>query len=178
MNMMNPCSHSLTKDKPNKHGYNKLLEISKDVQVVINKDKIEQDARWDGLKGYRTNTDLPVETILEQYHGLWVVELAFRISKGNLEMSPIFHFTEKRIEAHICICFVAYKVYKELERVIKKAGLDLSVNKVLDIAKTLITLQVKISGTDHVRTRTLFLTPEHRSLLPLFGSLGVETQIG
>ena len=31
-------------------------------------------------------------------------------------MRPIFHFTERRIEAHICICFVAYKVYKELER--------------------------------------------------------------
>ncbi len=28
------------------------------------------------------------------------------------------HFSEKRTEAHICICFVAYKVYKELERVI------------------------------------------------------------
>ena len=106
------------------------------------------------------------------------MERAFRISKGNLEMRPIFHFTEKRIEAHICICFVAYKVYKELERVIKKVGLDLSVDKVLDIAKTLITLQVKIPGTDHVRTRTLFLTPEHRSLLPLFGNLGIETQIG
>jgi len=169
---------SLTKDKLNKHGYNKFLEISKDVQVVINQDKIEQDARWDGLKGYRTNTDLSVETILEQYHGLWVVERAFRISKGNLEMRPIFHFTEKRIEAHICICFVAYKVYKELERVIKEAGIDLSVDKVLEIAKTLITLQVKIPGTDHVRTRTLFLTPEHRSLLPLFGRLGIETQIG
>lgn len=74
-------------------------------------------------------------------------------------MRPIFHFTEKRIKAHICICFVTYKVYKELERVIKKVGLDLSVDKVLDIAKTLITLQVKIPGTDHVRTRTLFLFP-------------------
>ena len=31
--------------------------------------------------------------------------------KSNLEMRPIFHFTEKRIEAHICICFIAYKVY-------------------------------------------------------------------
>ena len=87
-------------------------------------------------------------------------------------------FSEKRIEAHICICFVAYKVHKELERVIKKAGLDLSVDKVLDIATTLITLQVKIPWTDHVRTRTLFLTPEHRSLLPLFGNIGIETQIG
>ena len=168
----------LSLDKVDGQLYERPYNKRERLIVGYNQDKIEQDARWDGLKGYRTNTDLPVQTILEQYHGLWVVERAFRISKGNLEMRPIFHFTEKRIEAHICICFVAYKVYKELERVIKKAGLDLSVNKVLDIAKTLITLQVKIPGTDHVRTRTLFLTPEHRSLLPLFGGLGIETQIG
>lgn len=169
---------SLTKDKLNKHGYNKFLEISKDVQVVINQDKVDLDARWDGLKGYRTNTNLSVQTIIEQYHGLWVVEKAFRISKGNLEMRPIFHFTEKRIEAHICICFVAYKVYKELERIIQEIKLNMSVDKVLDIAKTLITLQVKIPGTNRVRTRTLFLTPEHQSLLPLFKYLGIYSQNG
>ena len=169
---------SLTKDKLSKHGYNKFLEISKGVQVVINQDKVDFDARWDGLKGYRTNTKLPVQTVIEQYHGLWVVERAFRISKGNLEMRPIFHFTEKRIEAHICICFVAYKIYKELERIIQKTKLNLSVDKVLDIAKTLITLQVKIPGTNRFRTRTLFLTPEHKSLLPLFECLGIEIQNG
>ena len=31
----------------------------------------------------------------------------------------MFHFTPRRIEAHICICFIAYKVYKELERLLK-----------------------------------------------------------
>ena len=60
---------------------------------------------------------------------LQVVEKAFRVSKGNLEMRPIFHFTERRIEAHICICFVAYKVYKELERVIRHAAIAMSVDK-------------------------------------------------
>lgn len=32
--------------------------------------------------------------VIRQYHGLWVVERAFRISKGTLEAHPIFHFTE------------------------------------------------------------------------------------
>lgn len=71
-------------------------------------------------------------TRVTQYHGLWVVERAFRISKGTLEMRPMFHFTEKRIEAHICICFIAYKVYKELERTIRGLGMKMSVDKVLD----------------------------------------------
>jgi len=47
------------------------------------------------------------------------IEKAYRVTKGTLEMRPMFHFTSKRIEAHVCICFVAYKVYKELERILK-----------------------------------------------------------
>ena len=43
---------------------------------------------------------------------IWHVERAFRIAKSKIEIFPMFHFTRKRIEAHICICFVALKVYK------------------------------------------------------------------
>lgn len=109
----------ITKASVNKRGYNKFLEISKDIDVVISEDKIKEDSQWDGLKGYITNTSITPKEVVEQYHGLWVVERAFRVTKGNLEARPIFHFTEKRIEAHICICFIAYKVYKELERYLK-----------------------------------------------------------
>ena len=43
---------------------------------------------------------------------IWHVERAFRKAKSKIEKCPMFHFTRKRIEAHICICFVALKVYK------------------------------------------------------------------
>ena len=82
--------------------------------------------------------------VYEQYNGLWVVEKAFRITKGTLEIRPMFHFTPRRIEAHVCICFVAYKVYKELERVLKTNKINLSVDKVLNIAKTITTIKVKL----------------------------------
>ena len=158
----------LTKANVNKRGYNKFLEISKDVQVRINPEKIAEDERWDGLKGYVTNTDLAADEVISQYHGLWVVERAFRISKGNLEMRPMFHFTERRIEAHVCICFVAYKVYKELERIIKLSGIGLSVDKVIDIAKTIISIDIKTDGVAGTARRTLFLTDEQKIIQPLF----------
>jgi len=44
----------LTKASINRRGYNKFLTISKDVQVVINEQEIENDKKWDGLKGYFT----------------------------------------------------------------------------------------------------------------------------
>lgn len=162
------CSGRLTKDKINKRGYNKFLEISKDVQVTISQEKIAEDVRWDGLKGYITNTSLDAEEVISQYHGLWVVEKAFRVSKGNLEMRPVFHFTERRIEAHVCICFIVYKVYKELERIIRISKINLSVDKVLDIAKTIATIDIKTDGVEGVSKRTLFLTQEQMAIKPLF----------
>lgn len=157
---------TLTKDKVNKRGYNKVLDISKDVTVSINYDKITEDARWDGLKGYVTNTDLDAKEVIRQYHGLWVVERAFRIGKSNLEMRPMFHFTPRRIEAHICICFVAYKVYKELERTLRMMGIGMSVDKVLFVAKTITTLKIRLPNGE-LYTETLYNTPQQEALRPL-----------
>lgn len=161
-------SGNITKDKINKRGYNKFLEISDDVNVSINYDKIKADEKWDGLKGYITNTSLPAQTVYEEYRGLWQVERAFRISKGRLELRPMFHFTRKRIEAHICICFVAYKVYKELERILVLNDIGISVDKVLDIAKTIVTIRVKMSTSNKSISKTMLLTESHRSIAILF----------
>ena len=163
---------TLTKENVNKRGYNKFLDISKDITVSINEDKIEEDMLWDGLKGYITNTDLPMEVVISQYHGLWVVERAFRIGKGTLEMRPMFHFTEKRIEAHICICFVAYKVYKELERVIRSIGLGMSVDRALWIAKTITTIRLRLPNGE-TYSQTLFTTPLQEALKPLLNALEI-----
>ena len=70
-------SGKITKDKINKRGYNKFLEISKGVEVTINQDKIDEDAKWDGLKGYITNTDLSGEDVINSIlgYGWWNVPL-------------------------------------------------------------------------------------------------------
>lgn len=144
------------------------MEISDNVSVRINQDRIDEDEKWDGLKGYITNTDLPADTVCEQYNELRVIERAYRITKGTLEMRPMFHFTPKRIEAHVCICFVAYKVYKELERILKIKQIDLSVDKVLNIAKTITTLKIKLPVSNKILTKTMILTPKHKSIEKLF----------
>jgi transposase len=161
-------SGKLTKSQVNRRGYNKFLEISKDVEVSISQEKIDEDSKWDGLKGYVTNTALVAKDVVTEYRGLWVVERAFRVGKGTLDMRPMFHFTERRIEAHVCICFVAYKVYKELERIIAVMGIKLSVDKVLDIAKTIATLRVHMPNSKTFYTRTMFLTDSHRAIRSLF----------
>ena len=158
---------TLTKDNINKRGYNKFLKIEGDVKVSINYDKLEVDEKWDGLKGYLTNTDIPVSEVYAAYHNLWHVERAFRISKSKIEIRPMFHFTRRRIEAHVCICFVALKVYKELERLLKLSNISMSVDKVLALAQTMVTIQVTLPQSKQTITRTM-LMKRHQRIAPLF----------
>ena len=67
---------TVTKDKINKRGYNNFLEllvlctkyaVSDNVEVKINYTQIKEDEKWDGLKGYITNTDLSANNVYEQY---------------------------------------------------------------------------------------------------------------
>ena len=74
----------------------------------------------------------------------------------------------RRIEAHICICIIAYKVYKEFERVINSKGIELSVDKVLSIAKTIPTISIRMPHNKKTMTQTLFLTEQHRQIQELF----------
>ena len=155
---------TLTKADINKRGYNKFLSISSGVTVCIDDSKIEEDKVWDGLKGYRTNTDLPAAQVYENYQQLWNVERAFRITKGTLEVRPMFHFTEMRIEAHVCICFVALKVYKELERLLNASGCPYSVDNVLKIAEVIVTLEIDLPENGRTLTRTIYTSKEERDI--------------
>jgi transposase len=161
----------ITKDKINKKGYNKFLDISDNITVTINDDKIKEDKKWDGLKGYITNTGLTAAEVYSQYSSLWEIERAYRITKGKIEMRPMFLFNPKRIQAHICICFAAYKIYKELERVIKLKKINYSVEQVLNIAKTITTIKVKLPTSGQKIIKTLFLTPKQKEIEPLFNEI-------
>ena len=109
-------SGRLTKKSLNNRGYNKFLTLKGEVEISVDLNKVAEDRRWDGLKGYLTNCLLPPETVIGNYRQLWKIERAFRISKTDLRIRPIYHRKRARIEAHICIAFVAYTVFKELER--------------------------------------------------------------
>ena len=157
----------LTKGNINKRGYNKFLTMEGDVKISIDYGLLEKDAQWDGLKGYLTNADLPVADIYAAYHNLWHVEKAFRISKSKIEIRPMFHFTRRRIEAHVCICFVALKVYKELERILKMERVDISVDKVLEMAKTVVTIQINLPKSKLTLTKVM-LMKRHQKIAFLF----------
>ncbi|KAA3653074.1 MAG: IS1634 family transposase [Bacteroidetes bacterium] len=161
-------SGKLTKANINNRGYNKFLHIENTLQVSINKEKIKDDKKWDGLKGYITNTSLNKEEVLNSYKDLWQIEKAFRIAKSDLEIRPIYHRLQRRIEAHICIAFVAYKIYKELERQLKEKESKLSPEKAIEIAKTIYAVKVKHPVTNETYYTTVIKSQEQQYLSKLF----------
>jgi transposase len=135
-------SGKLTKKNINNRGYNKYLKMTGEVHVEIDQDKFKEDKKWDGLKGYVTNSNIDAQTIIQNYKQLWTIEKAFRMSKTDLRIRPVYHRLEKRIKAHICLSFVAYSIYKELERVLKIEKFHLSVEKAAELTHTMYQLEV------------------------------------
>jgi len=130
----------LTKSHINNRGYNKYLQLKGRVEIKIDYQKFEADSKWDGLKGYITNTKLKPETIITHYSNLWLIEKAFRISKTDLKIRPIYHYRQNRIEAHLSIVFAAYAVYKELERLLKKHHMPLSIKRAANLTHNMYAL--------------------------------------
>jgi transposase len=160
-------SGKLSKEHINNRGYNKYLKLSGKASISIDYVKYEADGIWDGLKGYVTNTSLPRNKVIENYSQLWQVEKAFRISKTDLRIRPIYHRIKKRIEAHICICFSAYSVYKELERVLKLNEIDLSPEKAINEIKEIRQLKYILPKSQQVKIKILQPTEMQSLLLSL-----------
>ena len=157
----------LSKDHINNRGYNKYLKLDGATKVSINYQRYNDDKVWDGLKGYITNTKLGKEEIIGQYSQLWQIEKAFRISKTDLRIRPVYHRLRNRIEAHICICFAAYTVYKELERLLYESKIKLSPEKAINEIKEIKQLKYTLPKSKQTKTKILKPTLEQEWLLKM-----------
>lgn len=102
-------------------GYARLLKISGEASVEIDEEKVSKDARWDGIGGIVTNElDRDALELVSHYRGLWQVEESFRITKHDLKVRPVYHWTQRRIKAHLAICFMALCCVRHLGVRIKR----------------------------------------------------------
>lgn len=160
-------SGRLTKASINNKGYNKFLSLQGQMSVTLDREKVEQDSQWDGLKGYLTNSKLDPQVVLENYSHLWQIEKAFRVAKNELKIRPVYHYKQRRIEAHICLNFAAYKIYKELERQLKILKSNLSPEKVIEIILNIHEITAITPNNESI-SRTLILTQEQQEVQNLF----------
>ena len=84
--------------------------------TVVDKEKAEKDAKYDGYFAIITSEmDYDAEKIRKVYHGLWRIEESFRIVKGDFDARPIYLNTRPHIRAHFLICFTALVIIRMIQ---------------------------------------------------------------
>mgnify|MGYP000873219733 FL=1 len=85
--------------------------------ITIDKGRIRDDSHLDGKYIISTSDDtLTAEDVALGYKQLLEVERAFRTLKTTLELRPVYHRKDERIEAHVFICFLALLLVRIAER--------------------------------------------------------------
>jgi len=153
-----------SKSSINNKGYNKYLKMKGNMVIEIDYEKFNADKCWDGLKGYVTNTKLNDKQVMENYKNLWHIEKAFRMSKTDLRIRPIYHRLQSRIEAHICISFTAYCIYKELERILYKEKSTLSLKKAAEVTHNMYQISYTLPESKHTKTKLLKMDDDQAHL--------------
>jgi transposase len=110
---------------------------------------------------------LTKEEIIQNYGQLWNIERAFRITKSELKIRPVYHRRQRRIEAHICLTFASYKIYKELERILKEKGATISASRAIEIALSIFELKFELPQTKERISKLILVNQEQKYLANL-----------
>ena len=140
-------------------GYARFLNFPEG-RIELNLDKIAEAAQWDGLRGITAwgLDHLQPHQLLAQYHRLWEIEACFRINKHDLKIRPIFHWAERRVRAHIAICYMAFCCLQHLRHRLTRHGSPMSPD---EIRRELNALQISILL--HPATQRTFGLPSKAS---------------
>ena len=119
-----------------------FLKSTKKDQYELDQEKINNSQRYDGYLAiaYQAKGITALQA-LEQYHQLYQIEHSFRTFKSYLETRPMFHWNDKRIQGHICLCYMAYGMLNQLQLRLSKQGTPMSENQ---IRETLDKMQVSL----------------------------------
>lgn len=123
--------------------HKKYLEIT-DYNVSIDQKKVELQSRWDGYFGFITNNrELKSQQIIDSYRLLWQIEESFRCMKSTLDLRPIYHWTEKRIQGHIMLCFLSFYILRVIQRHLIASGIQISPAKVMESLSEIQAIELK-----------------------------------
>ena len=115
----------------------------------LKRDKYRQWRRREGRYLLRTNlTDRDPKVLWEYYLQLVEIEGAFKLLKDDLQLRPIYHQKESRIEAHIFVAFLAYCLSVTLRGQLRKLAPGLTARAVLEKFATIQMVDAHFPTTD------------------------------
>jgi transposase len=175
--LINKIEKTLGKKRanPNKlitnSGVKKFVTKDENATVMLDDDKIAQDAQWDGLHGIITNIrNESAEALIARYARLWVIEESFRVNKHTLQMRPIYHWKPQRIHAHIVLCYMTFSLLRHLQYRVNLTQ-KISINEILDEL-----LNVQASIHMHKKTKDRYRLPGYftNNARKIYKTFGIE----
>lgn len=143
--------------------------------------RIEYNAAFDdwadvseGAYLLRSNIDdWSDQQLWKAYIQLTQAEAAFRIQKNQLNVRPIWHQREDRVQAHILVCFLAFVLWKSLEMWQQRAGLGNSPRTILEELARIQSHDVVLPTSTHGQLRLRCVTQPDPAQAALLDRLGI-----
>lgn len=115
----------------------------------LNRSKLRPCRRREGRYLLRSNlTAQEPAQLWEMYLRLTEIEAAFRDLKGDLQIRPVFHKNEARIEAHIFVAFLSYCLHVTLRQKLRALAPGLTPRAVLEKFARMQMMDVHFPTTD------------------------------
>src|SRR3984957_3384701 len=113
------------------------------------------------------------QQLWKAYIQLTQAEAAFRIQKDQLDLRPIWHQREDRVQAHILVCFLAFVLWKSLEMWQSRAGLGNAPRIILEELKRIQSQDVVLPTAAHGQIRLRCVTQPDQAQAALLNRLGI-----
>ena len=113
------------------------------------------------------------QQLWKAYIQLTQAEAAFRIQKNQLNVRPIWHQREDRVQAHILVCFLAFVLWKSLEMWQQRAGLGNSPRTILEELARIQSHDVVLPTSTHGQLRLRCVTQPDPAQAALLDRLGI-----
>jgi transposase len=144
------------------------------LRVAYNTSFDDWAALSEGAYLLRSNiSDWSDQQLWKAYIQLTQAEAAFRIQKAQLNVRPIWHQREDRVQAHILVCFLAFVLWKSLEMWQQRAGLGNSPGTILEELARIQSHDVVLPTTTHGQVRLRCVTQPDRAQAALLDRLGI-----
>ncbi len=126
-----------------RNGYKKYV-IIKGMEIELNRDRIAEDEIYDGKWVLISNSALSAKNLVFSYKSLSQIERHFRDLKSELEIGPIYHYIERRIRAHVFVCFLALQIKVYLTRKLKEIDESISYSDIIRAVEQIKAVRFKV----------------------------------
>ena len=138
-------------------------ELTDDHKLKVTADT--KARRWESLIDGKlivetTLGELPPEEVIARYKELTLIEQAFKCLKSSLQLRPMYHWTERRIRAHVFVCVIALQIERCMRLTLQ--DMKLSAHSALEKLRQIKAGQILVNSLKTPMLSTA--TSEHKAI--------------